>query len=250
MSNTFIEDNPIIIEGNSITFNNLYTGAKTERLFDMTSFKLHEQLKNMDYNKEYNATGKVTCPEIENYKMIPFAYMYYYFVAINGKIPTPNELSEQYLKVFCEKNLDGTYKFKNKYLLDKKNLNFDKNSLVARIMRAYNSYNRELELLINLKEKFKNKAIVKYDSIADLCCGVDIIVKTKSNEEYGLATYVGTKRSKSYKVKKNTLRHDYSKLNMIDVIAYMSGDDKNVTKYGDIFVYNKSVVNDIYEKIA
>lgn len=248
----FIEDNQIVISENTISFKNLYNGGKIEKLFDMKLNDVHNQLSTLDYKKEYEATGKIKDQKMENYKMIPFAYMYYYLLANNLKIPTPRELTEQYLKHFCVKNKDDTYKFKEKYLLSEENITFEKNVLLARILRAYNSYNRELELLISLKEKFKNKAVIKYDSIADLCCGVDIIITTHNKnkpKEYGLATYVNTVRSNSFKVRKNTLRHDYSKLNMIDVIAYMSGENKNIEIYGDVFVYDKNTVDSLYNEI-
>lgn len=249
---TFIEDNQIIISGNVISFKNLYNGAKIEKLFDIKLKDIHDQLKNLDYKSEYESTGKIKDEAMENYRMIPFAYMYYYMLANNLKIPTPKELTDQYLKVFCVKNSDGTYKFKDKYLISEANINFDKNALLARILRAYNSYNRELELLIRLKEKFQKKAIIKYDSVADLCCGIDIVVTTYNKtkpKEYGLATYVNTVRSTSYKARKNTLRHDYSKLNMIDVVAHMSGKDKNIETYGDVFVYDATVADKLYKDI-
>lgn len=106
--------------------------------------------------------------------------------------------------MFCIQNSSGTYKLKNKYLISEDNITFEKNALLARILRAYNSYNRELELLIRLKEKFQKKVIVKYDSVADLCCGIDIITTYNSTKpkEFGLATYVNTSRSTSYKTKK------------------------------------------------
>lgn len=248
----FIEDNPIIISKKGIKFRNLRNGGEIEKLFDLSLRDVHQQLKNLDYKKEYEETGKVKCEEIENYRMIPFAYMYYYLLAQNLKIPTPTELTDEYLRYFCVRNSDGTYKFKDEYLISEHNLTFSKNALKARILRAYNSYNRELELLLQLREKFGSKAAIKYDSVADLCCGIDIIVTTynkKKPKEYGLATYVNTKRSTAYKTRKNTFRHDYSKLNMIDVIAKMSGDDKNIKTLGDVFVYDKSVVDNLYKQI-
>lgn len=35
---------------------------------------------------------------------------------------------------------------------------------------------------------------------------------------------------------------------MIDVIAHMSGAEKNVETYGDIFVYNKNVTEKLYKE--
>ena len=181
--------------------------------------------------------------------MLPFAYVYYYLLALNMKIPTPSELTNTYIEMFCKKNEDNTYLFKEEYLISTYNIKFSLVELKARILRAYNSYNREIEFFVHLSTKLQNKAIVKYDMIKDLYEGIDMVVETKSGNIYGLATYVGTSRSMNYKYKKNTIRHDYSCYNMLDVIAYMYGPNKNVVAYGDVLVYNDSVVNDIVRKI-
>lgn len=254
MSSTesFIEDNQIVISKNAISFKNLKNGGKIEKLFTLTLQEAREQFKKTDFQRKYEEIGKAKSTEVEDYKMIPFAYMYYYMLAKNLRVPMPDELAEEYINTFCVKNPDGTYKFKDKYLISTSNLIFNKNDLIGRIFRAYNSYNRELDLLLQLREKFKGKAVVKYDSVADLCCGVDLIVTTYNKvkpKEYGLASYVSTSRSSAYKYRKNTLRHDYSKLNMIDVIAHMGGTEKNIIQCGDVFTYESKVIDKLYKEI-
>ena len=81
---------------------------------------------------------------------------------------------------------------------------------------------------VNLTEKFED-AEIEYDLVKDLHDGIDLILKFEG-KTYGIATYVGTNNSFEYKSKKNDYRHDYSNVEMIDIVAIMRGPEKNVTK--------------------
>jgi len=66
---------------------------------------------------------------------------------------------------------------------------------------------------------------------------------------FGIAEYVSTKRSKSFKEKKNTLRHEYNKVKMIDVVAVLGGYNKNTIRYGDVCCYSSNEISNLICKI-
>jgi hypothetical protein len=243
----FIEKNNIAIMGNQVKYVDIKDGLVKKKHFNLTLENVREQLSKINFISTYNKTGRVVNKIIEDYKMQPFAYTYYYLVVTKNKVPSPDELLNTYLETFCEHIENEKYTFKEKYLLSN-NIIFEKNDLKARILRAYNSYNRELEFLIHLTTVLNNKALLKYELVIDICDGIDFIVK-KDNIYYGIATYVNTKRANEYKFRKNNYRHDYSKLNMIDVVAILSGSNKNVINCGDVLIYNDKVIENIKNKI-
>ena len=65
-----------------------------------------------------------------------------------------------------------------------------------------------------------------------------------------LQKYVNTKRSNSFKYRKNTYRHDYSDKSMIDFKAILSGPDKNVINCGDIFIYSDKSIDELIDNIV
>ena len=245
MSN-FISDHNITIKDGKIYYVDMKTNESVEKDFKISLSSIHTQLMMMDYEREYEKTKKIKDPVIENYKMPQFAFVYYYFLAQYLRIPTPEELVDEYLSLFCIKIDKTKYTFKEEYLY-KENIVFEKNALAARILRAYNSYNREIEFFINLTEKF-DEAKIEYDLVKDLHDGIDLTIEFEE-KTYGIATYVGTNKSLEYKSKKNDYRHDYSNIEMIDIVAIMHGPDKNVTKFGDTYVYKNTVIYDLADKI-
>jgi hypothetical protein len=245
MSN-FISDHNITIKNKKIYYTDIKTKEQIEKDFNISLSNIHNQLVFMQYEREYEKTKKIKDPVIENYKMPQFAFVYYYFLAKYLRLPAPDELVDEYLSLFCEKIKGTKYTFKEEYLY-KENIVFEKNALAARILRAYNSYNREIEFFVNLTEKFED-AEIEYDLVKDLHEGIDLIIKFEE-KTYGIATYVGTNNSLEYKSKKNEYRHDYSNIEMIDIVAITHGPNKNVKKYGDTYVYETKVIYDLADKI-
>ena len=146
--------------------------------------------------------------------------------------------------MFCEKQANGNYKFNNEYSTQ---IEFTYEELTSRMLRSYNSFNREIEFILNLMDK-STKFDIEYDLCRDLFDGIDLTIAYQ-NKIYGIAEYVDTGRSKAFKNKKNTTRHDYSNFEMIDVTAKMSGDECNVVEYGDIYCYDNQVVYDLENDI-
>ena len=242
----FLKDNLITISDGKVSYVDFLTKTRITKDLDLTLNEVREQFKKLNYEKEYEETGKVINNALENYKMIPFAYMYYYLLARTSLIPTPIDVCNNYIEFFCVKNEDNTYSFKEEYLLSEDNIKFEKNELLARILRAYNSYNREVDLLIQLNND--TDISFSYDTLTDICDGIDILAKY-NEKTFGIASFLGTRRSNSFKNKKNSFRHDYSKMEMIDVIGNFSGENKNLEFIGDIAVFNKEEIDKIIEKI-
>lgn len=244
---SFIRENNIIIKGRKISYRNIETGKAVNRALGLTLDKVREQFREIDYDSTYSRFRTVD-DRIENCRMYPFAFAYYYFVAVNDRIPTPEGFIDQYFSLFCKEEGD-TFRFKEDFVLTDRDFTFHKEELVPRILRSYNSFNRELEFLLNFRKLAKGTGIrIWYDMARDLFDGIDFIISHNGTEE-GIATYVGTKRSTGFKERKNTVRHDYSEINTYDLVAVFSGPDKNVYRNGDVFTYSDKAVADLIRKI-
>ena len=242
----FILENNITIENGYINYISFYTRKNIKKEFNVKLSTIHQKMKEMDYVNEYNSCNKRISEEIENYAMMPFAYVYYYYFAENLNIPSPKEFVDKYFELFCEKKGDK-YTFKEEYVIADKNIVFEYDDLKGRILRSYNSFNREIEFLLNVLNNCKDFKI-KYNLYTDLFDGVDLSIDYNNNH-FGVAEYVSTKRSKSFKSRKNNTRHDYSDLNMIDIVAVFGGEHRNVVKYGEIFCYNNNTLKYLVNKI-
>ena len=247
MMKKFIENNNIKIENGVISYIDFDTKKEVTKPFTIDIKKIHDRFKTFNYQKEYESYGKIKNEAIENFQMLPFAYVYYYYIAKNLDVPSPAQFVDEYFNLFCKQIDSNKYTFKEEYLISKENIIFDKASLANRILRSYNSFNREIEFLINFINTFKD-VNVTYNLETDLFDGVDLKVEC-NNKTFGIAEYVFTNRSKQFKSKKNTNRHDYSAIKMIDVIANFSYPDRNITKYGQIFCYDSNTLKNVHKQI-
>ena len=73
-------------------------------------------------------------------------------------------------------------------------------------------------------------------------------VYDKKKNRCDISTYFCSGISKDYKTIKNSSRHEY-KYKTFDAIAYFDGEKKNVIPVGDSFVYDDSVINEIYQEL-
>lgn len=244
---SFIRENNIIIKGKRISYRDIETGTNISRPLMLTLEKIREQFREIDYDGTYGKFRTVD-DRIENCRMYPFAFAYYYFVAVHDRIPTPDEFISQYFNLFCEE-IGDSFRFKEEYVLTDGDFVFRKEELVPRILRSYNSFNRELEFILNFRRLAKGTGIrIWYDMARDLFDGLDFIISYKG-EEAGIATYVGTKRSAGFKERKNTVRHDYSEIRTYDLVAIFGGSDKNVYRNGDVFTYSDNAVLNLINEI-
>lgn len=250
---SFIEENNIAILKNTIKYYDLDEKKIIKKTLPLTIESIHKHLESFKYQKLYNKV-KSTNDNIEKYRMIPFSYIYYYFIAKNLRLPSPQEYIDIYINTFCIKLESGKFTFKEEFLIAQDNIEFEYNELASRMLRAFNSFNREIEFLFNIYEHLDlSKALIKYELADDTLDGIDFMVLNLETQKYiGIATYVGTARSNNFKNRKNTTRHDYSNINMIDVVANMPSrynNNCNVISCGDVYIYSNNVVEDVIRQL-
>ena len=244
----FISQNNITIKNGIVTYIDLLTNEEISKEFVVNLNSVHDKMCAVHYLKEYQSVRHIKNSEIETASIMPFAFAYYYFFVRHLQIPFPKEFINQYLTLFCYKKDNGKWAFKPEYNMTRNSdFEFDYTSLKARILRSYNSFNREVELLVNLCRQDDIK--IEYDLYKDLYNGVDVTI-IYNNHKVGIAEYVNTERSKNFKHRKNDIhRHEYSNITMIDVMANFDDDNKNITCYGEVYCYDNKTVLDIKERI-
>ena len=242
---TFITNNNIEIKNGTITYIDFNTKQKIVKKFKVNLDDIHKKMYNIKYLEEYHKVNYTSYDEIEKITMMPFAYIYYYYFVKNLQIPYPNEFVRAYFNMFCYKKQNGKWAFKKRYdITNKKNFEFRYAALKARILRSYNTFNREIELLVKLN-KYLPEMKIEYDLFNDLINGVDLTI-FYNNKRVGIAEYIGTSRSKMYKTNKNRI-HNYN--NMINVIAIFHGKNKNTSQYGEVYCYDNNTLQKIKNDI-
>lgn len=244
----FISQNNITIKNGMVTYMDLFTNEEISKEFIVNLDSIHNKMCAVNYLKEYQSVRHIKNSEIETKSIMPFAFAYYYFFVRHLQIPFPKEFINQYLTLFCYKKDNGKWAFKPKYnTTGNSDFEFGYNSLKARILRSYNSFNREIELLVNLCRQDDIK--IEYDLYKDLYNGVDITI-IYNNHKVGIAEYVNTERSKNFKSKKNNIhKYEYDNITMIDVMANFDNDNKNITCYGEVYCYDDSVITKLKKDI-
>ena len=168
-------------------------------------------------------------------------FPYYFFVWTYMRIPSLSEYIQMYFAVYCNECEDGKFTFKEE--VDNSGITFTKEQLIGRVSRSYNSFTREIHLLLLLREKFH--ANVGYDLKWDLN-GVDLLVKV-GGKYVGIATYVESARSNNYKQRKNTVRHDYSKIRMVDMRAELKEAESSTYSVHNVKLYRPEYVARVYQ---
>ncbi len=221
--------------------------VKIKNTFTVKNFR--SQIKNLEYDKFYNAIGGKNArnDNLENFKLPAIVHSYYQLLITQKRIPTVELLCHSYKKKYCKTNKNGLLQLKDEFVEDK-NIEFKEEELFGRICRAYNSFHREVDFLLQLIEKYGDKFDFYYSFADDFYKGVDIVCLSKDKKRFDIATYFSSKRSKSYKKTKNTNRHEYKNIN-IDVIAVFDGKDKNVVRVGDAKLYNEKAVEYVYQEL-
>lgn len=236
------------ITKDTLEYEILGTIQKNQNTLTVKNFR--NQVEKLEYQKIYDSIGgkKATNEKLEAYRLPAFVYSYYKLLIMFGKIPTIEELCNNYIDTYAQK-VSTKYQLKRDYIVDGKNILFTIEELKGRICRAYNSYHREVDLLLQLFENYGNEFNFYYSFEEDYFNGVDIVAFDKSGRRFDIATYFSSKRSLSYKKRKNTSRHEYTNIS-IDVLANFEGPDKNVTKVGDAKLYNTKAVEFIYSEMT
>lgn len=210
---------------------------------------IHNQLKEIQFDKFYQSIGGANNKKeaLENAKLIPFNFLYYYLFITEQKIPTPQKMICEYIYRFCQESKlhPHQYTLKDKYLIlgygDK--LLFTVESLAGRICRAYNSFNREVELAFRLIQE--QDLSVRYSFKEDYFNGIDLGI-VYNNTICGIACYQNNPRTEAFKVlKETTRRNNYDSSKMIP----MKIDKNNYNICGDIWIFSEKEYQELLQQI-
>lgn len=224
-------------------------GKDIVKKFTLTKDKLYQQFRQIGYTCPYSRENKQDyISESLEHCHIPYMnFVYYYFVWENMRIPSLDEFFNAYIERYCIPVWDmDAYRFSSEYV----NLPmfFTREEILGRLARGYNSYNRELQSLLEMKEHKDLK--VDWSFRDDTVRGIDMGV-TYKNQYFGIASYVNTSRSVEWKEEyKNTTRHDYSKITMIDLKAELQADSESCFDLNGIRLYKPSCIQKLYERIT
>jgi hypothetical protein len=232
----------LCIEGGKITAGNAV--EQIEKPFAYSKEKMERFFKLNGFEKPYRRENewKYRTDRMEHHAIPYMAYAYYVFVFEKGRCPNLDEFIARYFKQFVVEAGDGKFRFQDKYD-GGENFEFSREELVGRLSRAYNSYNRELHLLLSLQEY--EGFSVRYDFNEDIFGGIDIVVTRNDGKCFGIASYVDTRRSNEWKEDvKNVRRHEYT-VDMIDMKASLKERSDSVLCLNGIDLYSKSFVDSI-----
>lgn len=229
----------LTIKDGVITYFDIQTMKEKKTQLNMSSREFKAIIKNFDYKNAYAGMPKWSEKNgVERLKSIPFSYHYYTYVAKHGAPPSPEQYVNSYVKDYINVfTLNGvTYgKFKARFHTGCSNKAFILRNMKSRILRAYNSFNRELALLIMMQEMAGDRLRVMYDIHLDMDDGIDILVKN-GNSSVGIATFVNSHKANEEKNRKR--QHYKHNIEILDYAAEKSGRNKNVTFYGDVMLYS------------
>ena len=215
----------------------------------LTLKDIHTQLETIQFDIFYQSTGGLynKSREMENAKLIPFNFLYYYLFITEQKIPTPQKMVCEYVYCFCEESAPQSHQYvlKDEYIkLGYGNkLSFSIETLAGRICRAYNSFNREVELAFRLMQE--DNLSVRYSFKEDYFNGIDLGV-VYNNTICGIAYYQNNPRTEAFKVlKETTRRNNYDESKMIS----MKIDKDNHKTCGDIWLFSDKEYQKLLQQI-
>ena len=223
------------------------TETQTKPL-QITLEDIHTQLKEIKFDAFYQCAGGMNNKdwELENARLIPFSLLYYYLFITQEKVPTPQLMVCEYAYRFCtqEKEKGTFYTLKEEYKEHGySTCFFTIEALAARICRAYNSFNREVELGFRLLQE--KTFSTRYSFQDDYYKGIDLGIKY-NNHFLGVACYQNNKRTNDYKVlKETTRRSNYDKENIFS----MAIDRNNHDTYGEFWAYSENEFQRLKAKI-
>lgn len=192
------------------------------------------QIKNIKYDAYYDPYRCEKDDTVENTQFPPIIFAFYSFVFYKQKIPTPEELVDNYFSI-NEKEITIC---KDSIIFREKE--YKKKALIGRILRTYPSLIRDFHFyLLLVRENCFDKVI--YSCRTDIE-GKDIIVKHRG-KEYQISLFVKTRRSNFFKDIKNKFRHKY--INEIKIPLELESREKT----GDFFLYSKRHIDTVKKHI-
>lgn len=223
-------------------------GRETERVLPFNQRTVEKFFAEHGFTCPYTRENKDAffSKEVENHETPYMAVAYYNYLYERQCPPTLDQMVEYYFGLFCQQTRDGRWTFKAN--VDSNPIVFERSELVGRISRSYNSYNRELHLLLSLGEK---KGIdAEYDLRDDLYKGIDLSVwRVRDDRYFGIASFVDTKSSNSYKYDvKNTSRHTYED-EVLDVKASLDPASEDCFIISNVVLHSQSCIDKLVKRI-
>jgi hypothetical protein len=206
---------------------------------DWTTEKLIRQIEIMPYSGE----KRIKENSVENAKLPYVVPIFYYYIFNMDRIPSEEELFNEYINIYMDKDENGNLIVKNKLREQycKEKLSFE--GVKARVLRTYPSLIRDFHFYLLCCESNKFEKVL-YSMRTDIYDGIDLIIHYK-NEKFGVSLFTSTKRAKIYKDKKYN-RHDYNAINEITLKV----DLWNCTnRAGKFILFDISHLNDIVEQM-
>lgn len=208
--------------------------------------KLKNNLKSIRYEEYFENIGKdVINEDLENNYIPPMSFIYFKEFAQKAKIPSPQEILDTYLNVFCERK-DDNFIFKEKFIVSKQ-IEFKKEELATYICRRYNNLNRKLFFIASFsKIVFQNDDLeIKYEYNDEIYNKIDISIIYKN------CLFLITLSENTYSIENNeklinALEEKYEK---VFIISTYTKDNNKFDKIDNLIYYNDDYINEIFENI-
>lgn len=209
--------------------------------------KLKNNLKAIKFENYFENIGKdVLNEDLENSYIAPISFIYFKEFAQKTRIPSPEDILNVYLNIFCVDNKDGTYKFKEKFIVSKQII-FTKNELATYICRRYNNLNRKLFFIATFcKLILQNDDLeIYYEYNNEIYNKIDISIIYK-NCLFLITLNENTHNIENNKNLINNLEEKYEK---VFIISAYTKDNNNFDKIDNMIYYNENYINEIFENI-
>lgn len=238
---------------NKVEYYDLQTAKVETKSLALTRESFHKHLDTFDFKGYYDPSKKTN--KVEDLKTMPFSYHYYYLTASKGLPPSPQEFVDSYINTYIDSwtNKKGVRNghFKPEFVQYSTYKTFSIEALKGRMLRAYNSFNRELDLFLYMNDTLgQNGFKVEYDLNLDTRDGVDLLVG-KGDFNIGIASYIDSFRANAYKARKDRrqLRTRELDVNIINFKAELWGENKNVEAHGDVLLYSDKAMSGLRKDI-
>lgn len=211
------------------------TFCKRPHSLTLNNFK--EWVKNnLKYEPLYNKDNKRSfiSNSTENAELPYMSFCFYLCMFKNEKIPDMKEFVDMYMDLYLDELPNGMVKLKESF--QQGNKTYVKDHIEGRIFRSYYSFIRELNAILIAQEIYPDAC---YNFQKDLD-GIDVCI----GENAGIASFVATARSKRFKSKKVSTRHDYDEIKLLDLPAYINNWDEryNTIEINGINLYDDTKV--------
>ena len=239
----FFENVTLKITKDFLYFYNSKNGRTIKKPNTLTLKQIREQFKKINYTKFYLGEGGRSHQHEDleyKIKLPPFCFVFYYLLIIYERIPTPQEFVEKYIELAFDEYKEK-YCLKERYIENKDDeiKYFTYKQILGRVCRAYNAFNREIDLMLQLSQEVDIEFL--YDFQKDYKDGIDITV-TYDNRTKTIGCYQATDRGEYLFKRKHTVRRK----TQVDIEFPLTPE--NTMVIGDIWLYSDASVRELIEE--